>query len=134
MDNNFGIGAYISSVGTALKPLAPTLFLLDDGIRYVAVNQRGRIVEMTQNPRRPSHNPHDTDRMEELLVNPAVLELTRRRGELDLDGIRYVVIRYGPQYQLLFPYRQGHLSVGLELTVDPVAVAGLISQKLKLRQ
>ena len=114
--------------------VAPRLFRLDAGIRYVAVNQRGRIVEMTQNPRRPSHNPHDTDRMEELLVNPAVLELTRRRGELDLDGIRYVVIRYGPQYQLLFPYRQGHLSVGLELTVDPVAVAGLISQKLKLRQ
>jgi hypothetical protein len=112
--------------------LAARLFPLDPGIRYVAVNQRGRIVEMTQNPRLPSHNPPDTDRMEELLVNPVVLDLTRRRGELDLEGIRFVVIRYGLQYQVLFPYRHGHLSVGLELTSDPVTVAGLVIRKLKL--
>lgn len=113
-------------------PLAPQLFALDPGIRYVAVNLDGQIAEMTQNPRLPSHNPHDTDRMEELLVNPTVLDLTRRRGELDLDGIRYVVIRYGPQYQLLMPFGQGHLSVGLELSADPVAVARRIAAKLDL--
>jgi hypothetical protein len=69
------------------------LFELDSNIRYVAVNQRSRIVEMEQNPKWPSYNPPDTDRMEELIVNPVVLELAKRRGVLDLDGIRYVVIR-----------------------------------------
>ena len=112
--------------------LAPRLFPLDPAIRYVAVNQGGHIVEMTQNPRLPSHNPHDTDRMEELLVNPAVLELTRRRGELDLDGIRFVVIRYGPQYQLLFPFKRGHLSLGLELDADVTAVARKVARRLRL--
>jgi hypothetical protein len=122
----------VLAAGMKHRPLASRLFQLDPGIRYVAVNQRGRIVEMTQNPRLPSNNPPDTDRMEELLVNPAVLDLTRRRGELDLGGIRYVVIRYGPQFQLLFPYRDGHLSLGVELEVDVTALARNVARKLKL--
>ena len=114
------------------RPLASRLFRLDPGVRYVAVNQRGRIVEMRQNPRHPSNNPSVTDRMEELLVNPAVLDLTRRRGDLDLDGIRYVVIRYGPQFQLLFPYHDGHLSIGVELETDVTALAHRVARVLRL--
>lgn len=112
--------------------LGTKLFEVDENIRYVAVNQNGRIVEMEQNPRWPSHNPEDTDKLEELVVNPAVLDLTRRRGELDLDGLRYVVVRYGMQYQLLFPYRDGHLSVGVEHGSDVTDVARKVSERLGL--
>lgn len=112
--------------------LASQVFGLDPGIRYVAVNQDGKIVEMEQNPKWPSYNPSDTDRMEELLVNPVVIELTRRRGNLDLDGIRYVVICYGLQYQLLFPYMAGHLSVGVDLKADITSVAAKVAQHLGL--
>lgn len=101
-------------------------------IRYVAVNQKGRIVEMEQNPKWPSHNPEETDRMEELIVNPTILELTRRRGDLDLDGIRYVVIRYGLQYQLLFPYKEGHISVGVESKAEATNVAHKVARYLSL--
>jgi hypothetical protein len=96
------------------EKISGRIFELDPSIRYVAVNQKGRIVEMEQSPKWPSYNPAETDRMEELIVNPAILELAKRRGDLDLDGIRYVVIRYGLQYQLLFPYRDGHISIGIE--------------------
>src|SRR5574337_898841 len=112
--------------------LGSQLFELDPHIRYVAVNQGGRIVEMAQNPRWPSHNPTETDRMEELLVNPVILELARRRGQLDLDGICFVAIRYGPQYQLLFPYGEGHLSIGVELGADVAKVAGKVAKHLGL--
>ena len=78
------------------------LFDLDSNIRYVAINQRGLIVEMEQNPKRPSLNPTETDRMEELIVNPIILELTRRRGNLDMKGMRYVLVRYGTMYELIF--------------------------------
>jgi hypothetical protein len=71
--------------------------------------------------------------MEELIVNPIVLELAARRGNLDMDGIRYVVIRYGTQYQLLIPYGEGHLSIGVELQDDPVKIASKITGALKLR-
>ena len=129
---NFPMQSHLSYPEVNMTNLAPTLFSLDSSIRYVAVNQGGEITEMMQNPGLPSHNPHDTDRMEELLVNPTVLELTRRRGELDLDGIRYVVIRYGPQYQLIMPYNDGHISIGLELSADTAKVAKKVAENLKL--
>lgn len=109
------------------RKLSSQLFELDPNIRYVAVNRKGRIVEMEQSPRWPSHNPADTDRMEELIVNPVVLDLAKRRGDLDLGGIRYVVIRYGSQYQLLFPFKEGHLSIGVDLGADVTEVADKVA-------
>ena len=113
--------------------LSCRLFELEPKIRYVAVNQNGRIVEMEQSPLYPTNNPHETDHMEELLVNPVVLELAARRGNLDMDGIRYVVIRYGTQYQLLMPYREGHISIGVELEDDPIEIAGQVAGVLRSR-
>jgi hypothetical protein len=118
---------------TAEEKLSTQLFRMEPKIRYVAVNQKGKIVEMEQSPSHPSYNPSETDRMEELIVNPIVLELAARRGNLDMDGTRYVVIRYGTQYQLLIPYREGHLSIGVELQDDPVQIASKITAALKLR-
>jgi hypothetical protein len=118
---------------TAEGKLSTQLFSMEPKIRYVAVNQKGKIVEMEQSPSHPSYNPSETDRMEELIVNPIVLELAARRGNLDMDGTRYVVIRYGTQYQLLIPYREGHLSIGVELQDDPVQIASKITAALKLR-
>jgi hypothetical protein len=118
---------------TAEEKLSAQLFSMEPKIRYVAVNQKGKIVEMEQSPSHPSYNSNETDRIEELIVNPIVLELAARRGNLDMDGIRYVVIRYGTQYQLLIPYGEGHLSIGVELQDDPVVIASKVTTALKLR-
>ena len=115
------------------EKLSTRLFSLEPKIRYVAVNQRGRIVEMEQSAKHQSYNPRETDRMEELVVNPTVLEITSRRGNIDMDGIRYVVIRYGTQYQLIMPYLEGHLSIGVELEDDPVEIASRVAVALELR-
>lgn len=114
------------------EKISSSLFELDPNIRYVAVNQKGQIVEMEQNPRWPSYNPSDTDRMEELVVNPVILDLAKRRGDLDLDGIRYVVIRYGLQYQLLFPFKEGHISVGVGLKANVTDVVNKVANHLRL--
>ena len=111
--------------------ISPQVFELDPGIRYLAVNQDGEIVEMAQ--RLPTHNQVETDRMEELLVNPAILDLTKRRGDLDLDGIRYIIIQYGLQYQAIFNYRNGHVSVGIESDSDAVGVVSKILEHLDLQ-
>jgi hypothetical protein len=111
--------------------IAPRLFPLDPGIRYVAVNRGGRIVEMEQRPEFPSNNPVETDRMEELIVNPIVLEAARRRGDLDLGGVRHVIIRYGKQYQAIFPFGGGHVSVGVELSADVARLAERVSEALE---
>lgn len=114
------------------EKISGRLFDLDSNIRYVAVNQSGLIVEMEQNPKRPSLNPTETDRMEELIVNPVIIELIRRRGNLDMDGMRYVVVRYGTMYELIFPFKDGHLSIGLELNADPTEVAQSVAKCLDL--
>jgi hypothetical protein len=116
------------------EKLSTRLFSLEPKIRYVAVNQNGRIVEMEQSPKHPTYNPPETDRMEELIVNPTVLEITSRRGDIDMDGIRFVVIRYGTQYQLIMPYAEGHLSIGVELEDDPVEIASKVALALELRR
>jgi hypothetical protein len=113
---------------------ASKLFALDPRIRYVAVNQRGAIVEMEQRSEWPSRNPPDTDRMEELLLNPLLLEATKRRGDLDLDGIRYVIIRYGSQYQAIFPFEAGHVSVGIEPGSDVDGIARRVGECLAERE
>ena len=113
------------------EKISARLFDLDPNIRYVAINQMGLIVEMEQNPKRPSLNPTETDRMEELIVNPIILELTKRRGNLDMNGMRYVVIRYGTMVELIFPFRDGPLSVGVELNANPTEVAESISKCLR---
>ncbi|MGA8904103.1 MAG: hypothetical protein WB661_03750 [Candidatus Bathyarchaeia archaeon] len=114
------------------EKISARLFGLDANIRYVAVNQNERIVEMEQNPKKPSLNPTETDRMEELIVNPIILELTRRRGNLDMDGLRYVVVRYGTMYELIFPFKDGHLSIGIELNANPTEVAQSVAKCLGL--
>jgi hypothetical protein len=114
------------------EKISARLFDLDPNIRYVAINQKGLIVEMKQNPKRPSLNPTETDRMEELIVNPILLELTQRRGNLDMNGMRYVVVRYGTMYELIFPFKDGHLSIGVELNANPTEVAENVAKCLGL--
>ncbi len=112
--------------------LSTQLFELEPKIRYVAVNQNGKIVEMEQSLQHPTYNPHESDRIEELIVNPIVLEVTRRRGNIDMNGIRYVIIRYGTQYQLLMPCRDGHISIGVESEDNPIEIARKVAEHLKL--
>lgn len=113
------------------KAISGGVFAVDPGIRYLAVNQGGEIVEMEQ--RLPSFNPPDTDRMEELLVNPAVLDLTKRRGDLDLEGVEYVLIRYGLQYQAIFHFMDGHVSIGIESDARPVDIVTAVRDHLGLK-
>lgn len=117
----------------AQEKLSAYLFNLEPRLRYVAVNQEGRILEMEQSPSHPTYNPQETDRMEELIVNPIMLELAARRGNIDMEGIRYIVIRYGTQYQVLMPYLEGHLSIGVELQDDPFEIAARVAAALNLR-
>lgn len=113
-------------------PLARTLFAADPNIRYGAVNRRGRITEMEQRAEWSSLNPSESDRLEELVVNPVILEAAARRGNIDLDGVRAVIIRYGLLDQIVLPVEDGHVSVGVQQGGDVVditeRVAGILAE------
>ena len=98
----------------------PALFALSPQVRYVALLQ-GRDLRMASRPGLTGASEAETDRYEELLVNPAVLTLLQRRGDLDCGGLDHLWIRYGHFWTGLFPIPGGHLNVGLEPDADPKA-------------
>ena len=73
----------------------------------------------------------ESDRYEELLVNPALLNLAGNRGAIDCGGLHFLVIRYGAFFEFIQPVRGGHVSVAIEPSADPLAVAALVREMLK---
>jgi hypothetical protein len=101
-----------------MSPLVDALFALSPKVRYVAV-LRGKDLVLRERPGLSGASASETDRYEELLVNPTVLTLLRRRGELDCGGLDHVWIRYGNFWTGLFPTDDGHVNVGLEPDAVP---------------
>ena len=114
---------------TDTQALVDALMESGAGIRYVAVALAGELVSRT---REGLENTSDdnSDRYEVLIVNPTVLDLVQRRGNIDCGGARYVVIRYGNFWQLAMACRGGHVSIGIELDGDPLEVAAEASDVL----
>jgi hypothetical protein len=100
--------------------LISELFAVTPEIRYVAI-ARGQEVEMREREDLRAASSSDSDRFEELLVNPTLLTLARQRGEIDCGGLRFLVVGYGNFNQLVLPFGSGHVSIAFELEADPLA-------------
>jgi hypothetical protein len=108
------------------------VFALGDHVRYVAV-ANGQDVKLRQRTGLVDASSNDSDRYEELLVNPVLLLLTRQRGEIDCGGLEYVIVRYGNFAQVVVPNPSGgHVSVAVAADQDAVSVAKAV-QRLLLR-
>jgi hypothetical protein len=106
------------------------VFALGDHVRYVAVAD-GQEVELRQRPGLVDASSSDSDRYEELLVNPVLLLLARQRGEIDCGGLDYLIVRYGNFAQVVVPNPNGgHISVAVSADEDPIAVARSIQRLL----
>jgi hypothetical protein len=86
-------------------------------VRYVAVYRDG-ILRSRERAGVAGASATESDRYEELLVNPTMLTLVRQRGNIDCGGVRYVLVRYGSFFAFVFPVTGGHVAVGLEPTAD----------------
>jgi hypothetical protein len=106
--------------------------LLDLGshVRYVAVGE-GQEVVMRQRDGLAGASSSESDRYEELLVNPTLVELARQRGEIDCGGLDYLVVRYGNFFQVVVPHGAGHVSVAVEPDCDPIATATQVLATLR---
>jgi hypothetical protein len=101
-----------------MPPWIAQLFQSLPQVRYVALLQ-GRELHLHERPGLQGASASETDRYEELWVNPAVLTLLQRRGEVDCGGLDHLWIRYGNFWTGLFPFPGGHLNVGLEPSSIP---------------
>ena len=105
------------------------IFALADSVRYVATYTDGQL-QLAQRPGINEHSEAETDRYEELLVNPTVLKLLTQRGDIDCGGLEYVLIRYGAFFQFVIAVPGGHVSVALEPTTEVLALAERIQREL----
>lgn len=102
-----------------MTPIAERLFQLSPDIRYVALYVGGELA-LAERPGLANASAAESDRYEELIVNPTVITVTRQRGEIDCGGLDFVLIRYGSFYQMVHPVKGGHLSVAFEPHGDPL--------------
>ncbi len=101
------------------------LFGLTSAVRYVAFYQDGDLF-MHKRPGIGKPTTRESDRYEELLVNPTILTLAGKRGNIDCGGLEYIIVRYGNFYQLIAPANGGHFSIAFGLEANPVAYADTI--------
>lgn len=112
-----------------MSDLIDAAFALSPDIRYVAVARDGELA-MRERAGLSGASAPESDRYEELLVNPTLLTLVGQRGRIDCGGLDYVVIRYGNFYQVVRPIPGGHLSVAVEPHGDPLAIATAVERLL----
>lgn len=98
---------------TSSKRITEQLFAMSKEIRYVAVYQNGKL-DATSRPNLDGASSSESDKYEEIIVNPTLLTLVRQRGEIDCGGMEYVIIRYGNFNQFIHPLPGGHISIAFQ--------------------
>lgn len=98
------------------------VFALSPAVRYVALYRNGELASR-QRDGAGGASSSESDRYEELLVNPTLLTLVKQRGNIDCGGAHFVVVRYGNFYQLVIDLPDGHVSVCFELGSNPLDYA-----------
>ena len=99
--------------------LVDRIFAVSPAIRYVALYRKGHLT-CRQRDGLSGASSSESDRYEELFVNPTFLTLARQRGNLDCVGARFVLIGYGHFLQLVVDLPDGHASVCFELGSQPL--------------
>jgi hypothetical protein len=97
------------------------IFALSSDVRYAAILRDGQL-ETKIKEGTVGASGSESDRYEELLVNPTLLTLAAARGNIDCGGLDYLIIRYGNFFQFVLPTSWGHVSVCIEKDADPVAI------------
>ncbi len=96
-----------------MESLKEKIFAISRDIRYVAIYSDDKLIS-SERPGIENTSSSESDKYEELIVNPTLLKLVTQRGNIDCGGARYVIIRYGSFYEFVMPLKNGHLSVGIE--------------------
>lgn len=103
----------------SLTDVATQIFSLSTSICYVAQLRNGQL-HQKQRDNLHSASSSETDKYEELFVNPALMTLVRQRGEIDCGGASFVVVGYGNFKQLIIALTDGHVSVAFEHATEPI--------------
>lgn len=102
-----------------------SIFRLSDNIRYVAVYKNEQL-ESKSKSNTSDASSSESDRYEELLVNPSLLKLASQRGNIDCGGLDYILVRYGNFFQFDLSESCGHVSICIEANADPIQIGAQV--------
>ena len=108
-----------------MESLTEKVFAISKNIRYVAIYTGDKLIS-SERPGISHSSSSESDKYEELIVNPTLLKLVTQRGNIDCGGAAYVIIRYGSFYEFVMPLKNGHLSVGIELNSEVMSIVDAI--------
>jgi hypothetical protein len=115
-----------------MQQLIKDVLSLSENIRYVAIYTNNELTAFSK-PGTRGVSSSESDKYEELIVNPTILTLVKQRGDIDCGGARFVLIRYGNFYQFVAPIQKGHISICIEPNADPLQlvepIESLLSQQ-----
>jgi hypothetical protein len=97
------------------------IFAISDDVRYVAIYRDGQLESKSKGNTQEASSS-ESDRYEELLVNPTLLKTASQRGNIDCGGLDYLLVRYGNFFQFVLPVSWGHVSVCIEKSADPITI------------
>ncbi len=120
----------MSRPGSGAETIADRLFARHRAVRYVAVLD-GSQLTLRERAGLSDASAPESDRYEELLVNPTIRTLTRKRGDIDCGGLDYVVVRHGNLFQFVVPIEGGHASVAFEPDANPIGHAQEASRTIE---
>ena len=100
------------------KDLLAEVLGISEHVRYVAVYDSDNL-SIRQRSDIQNVSSNESDKYEELLVNPTLIKLASQRGNIDCGGLEYFIIRYGNFFVLLTPCKSGHVNIGVEPDQDP---------------
>ena len=86
-------------------------------IRYVAIYTDNKLISK-QRESISDNSSSESDKYEELIVNPALLTLARQRGNIDCGGLDFLIISYGNFNQVIKEIKHGHISICLDKKTD----------------
>ena len=113
-----------------MEKIIEFIFSISEGIRYVAVYTGGKLVSSSRKDLM-NNSSSESDKYEEIIVNPTLLKLVIQRGNIDCGGTEFVLIRYGNFYEFVKPIGEGHISVGIQLSEDPLKIIASINEGMK---
>jgi hypothetical protein len=114
----------------AMSQVTQDILTSSADIRYAALYRNGQL-ETEAKAAVAGASTSESDKYEELLVNPSVLKLVTQRGNIDCGGARFVLIRYGNFFQWIQPIRGGHVSICIEPDSDPLRLSASLEEILR---
>lgn len=97
--------------------LIDACFAASPQVRYVAAYLHGEL-QLRSRADLQLLGDNESDRYEELIVNPTLLKLLTQRGDIDCGGLRHVVVRYGNFDAYIQPLPAGHVTISFEQDSD----------------